>query len=58
MRAREYGGFWRQGIRGGGMLDLDDARAEAGQQERGERSGQREREVEHRHARERWTAGD
>src|SRR6185436_7090203 len=31
----------------GGVLDLDDARAEAGQQEGRERAGQGERQVEH-----------
>ena len=36
------------GIGRRGVLDLDDARAEAGQQERGERPGQRQREIEHR----------
>ena len=36
-----------------GILDLDDARAEPGEQERGERPGEREREIEHRQARER-----
>jgi hypothetical protein len=38
-------------IRRLGILDLDDARAESGQEERGKRPRQRQREIEHRETR-------
>jgi hypothetical protein len=42
-------------IRRLGILDLDDACAEASQQERGERPRERQRQIEHSEARQRAT---
>ncbi len=51
-----YGGFCRHGSGDVGVLDLDDAGAEAREQERRERPGEGQREVEDGEALERQSA--